>query len=386
MGSSDATRAYQFWIDHETRRRVLQACFILDTFQTVLFGQQPVLMQHGPANSLSLHLGRDMPFPCSSSLWESTSISEWSANAYSSSSDTTSLCQATSIAISSDPNPLDTFQSVLVFSQILMHHRQTPSFLQDHQQFYSNLSTFNHPITSPNICMEFTYHALLAAFHTPIHSLLIVSGESWLHGKKVENKADFQAAKSALRQWVDAGVLGVANIGNADSLTALWHAARLLQLTLRPRTPLPTSSEMSPNLQPSLHLPHESWSIYICTLICWACGLDSGSTTAGSRSTDSSGQTSITSSLPSSTATCPALHSSDTAFTEASSYLEALTSPKFCYPGDLLYLDPDTRGKTDGLLETIRTQKLCGGENGLVNEAEGVLHRLVEKRGRGWAF
>ena len=410
---AEVKKAYNFWVDHETRRRILQSCFVLDTLQSTLFGQQLVLGKVPSSRLRGANLQGDMPFPCSSDLWESLPGQEWCTRAASSVHDNLALRDATKAALGPNPESLDSFQALLVLSQILMHHRHLPSFMADLRTFYSNIPLFTGAHTSPQPpLVEFTYHALLAAYYTPVRKLLMVSGESWLYGRKVEDEADFRAAKVALRTWVDAGSPDNPNAADADVLKAVWHATRLLCLTIHspsdlPFQPTPTigdslfppgEGDLSDNVRPSLNMLHEPWSIYLCGLICWAYGFDAAPASIASTTAGSSGRGSVSSiaashststssgSFSGTTSIHPPLLPGNGAFEEARNYLAEMSSPGLQRPADLLRLDPDWRSRTDGLLETIRTRKMSGSDSGLMNEAERVLFRLVEKRGRGWAF
>ena len=411
LASAEVKKAYNFWVDHETRRRIFQSCFVLDTLQSTLFGQQLVLVQIPSSHGRGANLQGDMPFPCSSTLWDSLPGPEWCSHASSSlASDNVSLRDATAKALSDRPDPMDSFQAILVLSQILMHHRRLPSFSRDLEKYGSNITLYAiAQQASSQILVEFTYHALVAAFYTPVHKLLIVSGESWLYGRKLEDEADFRDAKSALRKWVDAGTPDKIHAAEADVLKAVWHAAKALALVIGLPSPTPypaitiegtgfSSEEQSSvdDVRPPLNVLHESWSVYLCGLICWAYGFDSVPNSMASTNTTSSERASI-SSASQTTSTSSRSYSGSTsshaplmpmavALDEARNYLAEMTTVELRYPGDLLHLDAEVRSKTDGLLETIRTRKLSDGDGGLMNEAERVLYRLVEKRGRGWAF
>jgi hypothetical protein len=103
-------KAHKFWVEHETRRRVLQATSILDIQQSIMFEQPSVLLQSaaGVAKSgLRKSEMTDLPFPCGTDLWESWQMQEWydRAKAY----EPLTLSSATERAIraraGSDPVP-----------------------------------------------------------------------------------------------------------------------------------------------------------------------------------------------------------------------------------------------------------------------------------------
>ena len=89
--------------------------------------------------------------------------------------------------------------------------------------------------------------------NTPIRQLLVVSGESWIMGKKLENEGEFQDAKRNLRVWVES---------NLESRVALWHALRLIRGCAKF---MPTDSTNT-GLFVSFHdtqMLHEPWVLYL---------------------------------------------------------------------------------------------------------------------------
>jgi hypothetical protein len=213
-------------------------------------------------------------------------------------------------------------------------------------------------------------HAMTMTRLTPLRSLLIVSGESWIFGKKLDKENEFQAAKEGLRQWVDMG---------CDSLTALWHATRLLRdrLTFMPGDAI---DEISAQFSSTLML-HEAWCLYIAALVCWAHGLNPslGSSTSARGSRAPSVMSAPTSSHSSTTTSSghPSLMDSSDAASDAQFYLNLTNVDS---PVQLAHLDPTVLGRIHGLLEIVRMKKILPLLGGLMSEAERVLFRLVEGR------
>ena len=358
----ELTKAHKFWVDHETRRRILQAFSILDMQQMAFFEQPATIMQHGRTR-LSTEMARaTMSLPCSQELWETSPIDDWKTLATEQQhSEGSNMSQELQL---NDEPKLDYFQS-----QAWLQSDSTAM-----QQFCFDSSTHMLSLVkegNDRQSMEFNRHAMTLSKCTPLRSLLLVSGESWIFGKKLESEQDFQAAKHDLRTWV--------SMGN-DSLTALWHATALL----RSQITFTGNDHSSPDLQgsfPATRMLHEPWCIYLATLIVWAHGLypSLSYSTSGPASRAVSVMSAPTSSHSSSSSSSghPSLMDSADAAHDAQIYLRATD---LATPADLAQLDPTLMGKIHGLVELVRMQKILPLLGGLMNEAERVLFRLVEGR------
>ncbi|WEW60434.1 hypothetical protein PRK78_005920 [Emydomyces testavorans] len=307
----DVRKAHKFWVEHETRRRVLQAAFILEVQQSLLFQQplatflqsnlDPVMREHRISPKV------DLPFPCSSELWESSNISQWTKHAKSYESLVSSSVRERVIqSTGSSGVDLDPFQASLIFSQTLPN----TSELEDKMDVFvekaarkSALDGNSDNHSSRSSYIQFMYHALLAAKHVPLQALLTVSGESWLFNRKV-SETEFQAANERVQAWVS---------NSEEVRRAFWHAIHVLRYTvnfdelnmatqvqrrasvdqysshLNSRFPNPRPStnpqEHGANVQDSsllqtttttfqhstgpLTMLQANWILYICTLICW---------------------------------------------------------------------------------------------------------------------
>lgn len=208
------------------------------------------------------------------------------------------------------------------------------------------------------------------AKHTPLRALLIVSGESWVFGKKLEHESEFQESKQKLRAWV--------NIGS-DSLVAFWHALKIIRGQLVSPFNDNNTAEIDSPFEPTKML-HQPWTMYLAALICWAHGLypslsyniaahqRSRAASVVSTSASHHSQSSHASGHP------PVLDSAEASY-NARIYLAALD---VATPNDLAQVDPTLMGNFHGLLELIRIHKIQPLLGGLMNEAERVLYRLVE--------
>ena len=365
------TEAQRFWADCEMKRRILQASFILDTQQAALFEQQPAQgyvahFQSKIAPPLKTHdIKNEMPFPCSSDLWDSSPVEEWADKA--SAFEDTSLANASYQATRNAIVRFDSFQTTLMSSYVMTgsNAREVGATTT------SELGRVLQRQSTPHA--QFSFHAMLMARHAPIRQLLMVSGETWLLGKKVDTEAEYLAAKRGLRSWVD----------NQDQWApALWHATKSLELVFDIHH---TSYEGAIHDR-RLNMLHEEWSIYLAALVCWAVGFDASQnrpspgvySTATSTRSHSVSHASSSSGLSVATAHPPLLDPAE-ADEEMKEYLIAVNVGK---PAQLTAVNQDILGRTDGLLEVVRTRRLGGPMGELLNEAERVLYRLVEAKSR----
>ncbi|KAL9114133.1 MAG: hypothetical protein Q9227_001905 [Pyrenula ochraceoflavens] len=352
--------AQSFWVERETRRRILQACFVLDTLQSTLFEQSAVVGRRMPLRPTPRD--SDLPFPCEDDLWEMSAVEEWAEGARASQAE--NLTSATNRALSDPHKVYGNFQSHLIFSHILA---EAPNSAATYDKITRLYEKFRHTLGP-----RFSYHAILCAKNTPLRHLLAVSGESWRFGKKIENPADFRDAQAKVRQWVDS---------RSAAQQAVWHAIQLLRTVFVTPT-IPGETNLS--------MLHGQWSLYIACLVCWAWGLDAsraGTRNSGRISGSISGIISPTSEPRSSSASSskslrqrgahPAVLDPQMAQAEMYDYLDNMDVDGW---EDMDSVEQDVSARFHGLLETVRTQKLAGSIGELLNEAERVLYRLVEGR------
>lgn len=368
--------AHKFWVEHETRRRILQASYVLDTHQAALFEQLPALIQ-APLSRVGATEGKtDMPFPCDDVLWESSPIEEWLVHAKAFAPQT--LPEATEAALSDTSEKFDAFQTSLVLSHILVNKKQTAFFEQQTKLFMEHIEKF----TTPPSCARslFSCHALLTAHYTPVRHLLSVSGETWLFNKKLEQEAAFHLAKTQLREWTQSG----------SAKRALWHATEVLRRAFaEPTTYQDSPSNMTGGNKPAelagddLCMLHEKWAIYVSALVCWACGFDAANAASGmglplAAPTMSRGSFSSASSSSGIATPVQLIEPSD-AEADMWEFLSAMQPGRW---EDFGEVDAAAKSRTNGLIECVRTQKMRGPLGGLLNEAERVLFKLVEGRSR----
>ena len=257
---------------------------------------------------------------------------------------------------------------------------------------------------------------LLLTRHTPLRSLLIVAGETWIFNRKIQREADWIAAKRELRTW----------ISTDNARRAVWHAGKVLRIGMRapknpsnsktyygdniavpPRSP---SAKMNSNIaeDESVILPregeahlHNYWTLYVASLVCWAWGFDAQTDAATTYSgpfnawpldavangDNDTGRSSSSSSAASDADSESSYH--EVVEMEMWKYLRYLDVPSHeklpttvsipnggrnGFPG---VTDDPRRGEIKGLLECVR-RKISGPMGGLLNEAERVLWKLGE--------
>ncbi|OJD23377.1 hypothetical protein ACJ73_05267 [Blastomyces percursus] len=233
----DLGKAYSFWVENETRRRILQAAFLLDVQQSTLFQQPLTFLQANirtPGSNIRNGEPIDLPFPCQTELWESAGIEEWAQYARASESLTLSSAAARIIRQNDITLKLDTFQSNLILSYALLTNMRSVDLEQTLEAFITRMkqgTTAKEPVQCSEVYGPlthssqtlFAYHALLAAYRTPLKALLLVSGESWLFNWKLTDQAEYQQAKKTLRLWVS---------DTEDLKKAVWHALRVLEYAI----------------------------------------------------------------------------------------------------------------------------------------------------------
>lgn len=375
--AAELRQAHSFWMNRETRRRLLVGSFILDTQLTALFEQQAVLFPHWPSETVLAHTS-NLPCPCDNELWECSNVEEWAELA--ASCRQVNLSAATDPATYDNPSSLDPFRSRLTLAYLATY--PSPSGSESDvglAAFCENLA--KRDPSGLYTRTEFDMHAHSAAKHTPIRSLLIVSGESWLFGKKLENEDDFQIAKSRLREWVS----------SSKAHAALWHATALLRTAFRLGSDTPVESSFDIGTpDESLGMLHEEWCIYLAALICWACAFDETTLTQSRSPTLLASSSMMLSPMLSETRSpniAAAASSVPTGYPPLMDPRDAAAEMRHLLHttdvedvSDLPAALAMVRGQTRGLLEVVRTRKINGVLGGLLNEASGVLYRLVEGR------
>lgn len=263
--ASDLRYEWLRWVDLEARRRLVLACFILDAQQAVLFeqdfSQSPALRGHS-----SLFVS------CPPAIWEAGSPADWTSHHGGLSNllpqrrlpdmarEFLNPSPAVSTATSTAPQSYSTFESSTVLAYI-MSSTQSPDHISIIESRLAHWLTrvkavcpssgVRHPLLA-------TYHTYHLSLHTPLRSLLAVTGESWVLGRKLSHPSEFLNARMQVQQWAS----------GASAKRAAWHAARVVRCAMARQDAVDGDGE---NEKQGGGL-HEQWCVYVSALVCWAWG------------------------------------------------------------------------------------------------------------------
>ncbi|KAI9831679.1 MAG: hypothetical protein M1819_004745 [Sarea resinae] len=312
--------AWSIWLELETRRRVFISAFILKTQHEALFELDA---ENASTPSESIHL----PLPCSDILWN-CSYFEWSLIA---SAEQSNNLPFAAISALNRHLSLDDFQSLTVLSYFACSG-MTCSEQEDLLGFGETLQSA--PLSSASALLS--YDAFLLVRYVPIRDLLAVSGESWILGRKLSLESEFEHAKRRLRVWVDGDT----------AKRAVSCAVHILNIAFT-RRPHRTG------------LLHEQWILYLAALVCWSYNFSSSAMQPSS------------SNLALSTLG-PPLNDYEQ---NTQRYLTAFDTGSW---KDIGHVSDQTY--IDSLLQWVRSETSAPALSGLLNEASGVLAKLIDGR------
>ncbi|KAK4191131.1 hypothetical protein QBC35DRAFT_36200 [Podospora australis] len=419
------------WVETESSRRLLAACFTCDG-HTATYQQQRRVID---SDAGTLAMFRSIPLSGhSEKLWAASSAEEW-AEVYNSNPQAATpqyapevehitaeyirncssadrmvileLCalrlprrpRAPAMPVSADNSPAPDFDTHsqqqhmggLQFDlsqQVQMQQQQQHRPEQIQNQF--SLEAEERISALFGSCpIANTY---LALHHTPLRDLLAVSGDSWVFSQKVLPAANFIEHTRRLKQWISGNNSGssssnagaaASNLSGLSIARATMYASRAIVGFIDNR-----SSSSAPARLGDLS---DYWALYVCTLICWAFG-------HGQRPRDQQHQQQgrphrqRSSSGGRSGGSSPASRSSglSSATTLTGVEDEALTwlrnvAADGTRPEEVLRL----RGRREaaGVVGLVRRQlenDCVGGRNRLYVDAIGVLGRLEENSAKKW--
>jgi len=227
------------WIDNEARQRLLSACFVLDVHQSI-YHQQP------RSKASRIDPGH-FSLPCSESLWDASTPSEWRAQQSQSDYAPQQLQLVEQDPSAQNPSSGTPFSQALLvsFFATRLPTREDSVYLNDRQLVHPGVE--NLMTLFPTSPLAQTY---LALNYTPLHDLLAIAGDTWIFGKKITPPSAFSQASNRLKTWSS----------SIAAAQATLHACRVLSLhlTCQPNG----TTECITNY----------WSIYVSVLICWAFG------------------------------------------------------------------------------------------------------------------
>lgn len=275
------------WIDEEAHRRLLSVCFMAD-IHTSLYHQQPRARDDVDPATIPLTGHSD-------GLWAAASAIEW-ANILKAS-------PASNIRRFVPPPNTLTPDEVARYScldqMVILHaeasrlpHRQfncSTNDFDDQNGFTADdlrtptTASYNQSFSSPN-SEERLLHLFsmttvppgpsiyLALYHTPLHDLLAVSGDSWVFSQKVIGASTFSENQKRLRAWAEGRTSSKSpstqqqpSAGSLEGMScaqATCHAARALLDFLG-------GDELA---TPQAGCISNYWGMYVCALIIWAFG------------------------------------------------------------------------------------------------------------------
>lgn len=249
--TEDLKRAHKFWMEHETRRRIFHACSVLDAQQVALFEQRPTIVTHNHLQHMRTDTKGAVDLPCSEELWEASAnpMDDWALKAATSVAEDVQTARANYQTSSVDDYSF--FQHQIINLNALADQRCAEE-MSSPSRSGAKLSR-----------TRFNYHAFQMVRYIPVRSLLIVAGESWFLGRKIEQESDFVQSKKQMRAWLTK-ISDASTDPVPDASMAHWHALKVLRMLV----------DVNDNVQPfkSTNMLHEDWVVYLATLVCWALG------------------------------------------------------------------------------------------------------------------
>ncbi|RYP27236.1 hypothetical protein DL767_007769 [Monosporascus sp. MG133] len=257
--SSAATREERWdrWIEAESLRRLFAGCFILDV-HTSVYHEQPLIPQFStPTPPIPLIRFTD-------DLWSATTSESWeSRKAHKTGPATLDQVTLTPEVVADAP-PMD--RVTFAASELLRLPKRVDAQSLDLSVEVDRSSVERIRELFPNSPVPNTY---LALYYTPLHDLLAVSGDSWLFTQKVLPEENFQQRQKRLKLWS----------GSQHASTAAGFAARALLFFLDTANETTDITDIHDDDAKEedgdiygrrCNDISDYWSIYVCTLICWA--------------------------------------------------------------------------------------------------------------------
>jgi hypothetical protein len=194
------------WIEQHSRERLLTACYILDSWQALLFGRRTHI-----ANASA---GLDLCVSVQHSLWDASDPAHWAQSVRAHNVATTTVNQLLENIGSNINVACDSFQSALVLACYAASTTAQvsgptgtyatathPVFDHAHHHELSKTLASHQPIQI--MCLAIRLISL-----SPLRALVATAGESWFFSRKLANNAleaaeEFHQLKRQLREWTD---------------------------------------------------------------------------------------------------------------------------------------------------------------------------------------
>lgn len=238
----------------------MSACFLLDV-HAMSFLEQPRAAIIG----MDYTDPATLPIPLSMGtlqLWDAQNVQEWSSMSQPAMPATVGAAILENISAANIAS-IPAFDASLFLVTHVLQLPQRQSLTKINLVDDASSISMNHF----RIMNLFPYSPIamshLALHYTPLHTLLSVSGDSWVFNKKVLQATDFMEHQKQLEKWRDSGSAAV----------AAAFAARALKLFLGLQRSKDGSGSVPPQFQRTQQKEiSDFWGIYVCALICWAFG------------------------------------------------------------------------------------------------------------------
>ncbi|KAI0110887.1 hypothetical protein GGR51DRAFT_82269 [Nemania sp. FL0031] len=340
-------RQWDQWILEESRRRLLAACFVLDTHTSIYH-------EHSISRPFPIPIPLTKP---TQHLWAAQDPDAWETLLTSEPTQPSTTClgdeETTASHVNTAP-PLDL--AVYLASESLRLPRRSPPStinLESSIDFDSTeriRSLFSdHPVAN-------TY---LALHYTPLRDLLAVSGDSWLFSRKLLDPKEFQQRKANVRAWSGSLHAGVAYSFAAKALLAFFDHTNNNALDSTESVGEWIFSDIS-----------DYWALYVCALICWS---------LGHRTTRTAVKRDNTTAFSSTATTNPTSGKADN---EAKAWLKTVADLS---PEEAIQ-NVRARREALGVIAMVRRRlegETVGGKSKLLVDAVRVLKTLEEDPNRG---
>ncbi|KAI8962899.1 hypothetical protein F5Y11DRAFT_175836 [Daldinia sp. FL1419] len=267
FSASTRNERWNEWIDNESRRRLLAACFVLDAHASVYY-QQPVIQQF-PMSARPIPLIRP-----TEDLWAAQSPEEWETLLDTKPANFGPLSYSgEDLTAEQVMNARYLDRAVFLTAEALRLPKRSNASILDFSVGVDLTSTERISRLFPGSAVGNTY---LALHYTPLHDLLAVSGDTWLFSKKVASFEAFQQHKKRLQIWCGSPCATVAAGFAAKALLAFLDGTEFRNPNISNTTVSsdPEDQDEVRDFDKSWNMLDISdyWAVYVCALICWALG------------------------------------------------------------------------------------------------------------------
>ncbi|KAE9378029.1 hypothetical protein N431DRAFT_171451 [Stipitochalara longipes BDJ] len=349
----DEHSSWRQWLNDETRRRLLSACFMFDVHQA-MYHQQPRFKAPADESKIFVCL------PAQDHVWNARNASEWMQF-------DDHHTQPLRL-VEQDLSTRAIFNTSSFTQSLMICWLASDLPLRENSTHLKDLLPQMHPAVEkltdifPNSPQVHTY---LAIYYTPLYDLLAIAGDTWVFAQKITPPSAFHDAQFRLKTWST----------SLAAAQATHHACRVLSTALnQPWISFPGDRAYGP------HCISDYWSIYVSALICWAFGhryQNSGNANSGALSRSNS-------------STAIGAMDVDEAAISESAHLKAVK-----YANDILELGVeelltskaavkcDTTGVIDAVRQRLEVESV-GNRSSLLVDAVTVLTKIKDRGRRKW--